>query len=573
LDHVRQVRHQLPNDPDALTLMARLFQRQGLLSEAWDCLEMVLEKAPDNVDCISSMGELAILRGNDALAVELLERAIRLGPDRPQAHVILGQFRRNRGLVEEARQTFERGMELCPSNITLKILTGHSWISTGDSARAFDLLSPHFETGSQLPDAHGVLLFASHHDHTLSPLQLLQNHRAWAARHTGHLLEPRDFSARSRDPHRRLRIGYVSGDLRRHPVAYFLGPVLEHHDRESFEIFAYSNTAACDDWTERIQAQCDHWRGISAWDDAMVAQQIVQDEIDILIDLSGHTNCSRLLVFARKPAPLQVSWLGYFNTTGMPVMDYLIADPVLVPPDEIPPFVERPLCLERGYLSWQVPPSDRTSPTRPPAERNGYVTYACFNNLAKITPGVVAVWSRLLRQQPSSRLMLKTHQLASELARERVRRQFQTHGVADRQLLLELPVQREELLALYRDTIDIALDPFPYNGGTTTCEALSQGVPVITLRGDRFVSRIGASILTYAGLPELITGSIDDYVGLAQELGQDLPRLAALRGDVSARLAQSALCDTPGFARELESGYRLIWKEWCENYRTPYFVA
>ncbi|MBV8652580.1 MAG: glycosyltransferase, partial [Alphaproteobacteria bacterium] len=365
----------------------------------------------------------------------------------------------------------------------------------------------------------------------------------------------------TREPERRLRIGYVSGDFRDHPVAFFLESVLAAHDPNAVELACYSNNDKDDAVTKRLMALVPRWRRIKRVDDAAAAALVREDKIDILVDLSGHTTGQRLKIFALKPAPVQCTWIGYYATTGLPEMDYIIADRIVLPPGEESFYLEKPWRMPDSYLCF-TPPDFDVEIGPPPAECNGTITFGSCNNVLKVNRLVVAEWSRLLRHVPTARLLLRSALLSSEEIRDELRRQFVEHGIAAERLALLPTGTRQELMATYNE-IDIALDPFPYGGGTTTVEALWMGVPVVSRRGDRFSGRVSESILATIGLPELVAGSADDYIAKAAALAEDRPRLAELRRTLRSRVAFSPLCDAKNFTRHLEQAYRSMWRGWC----------
>jgi predicted O-linked N-acetylglucosamine transferase (SPINDLY family) len=315
--------------------------------------------------------------------------------------------------------------------------------------------------------------------------------------------------------------------------------------------------------TQRLQAESDHWYSIAGKPDLEVAERIRKDQIDILVDLEGHTGENRLLVFAHKPAPVQVTWLGYPNTTGMRTIDYRLTDAVADPPGEADKFhSEKLFRLEHGFLCY-LPDAAAPEAGPPPCLESGQLTFGSFNNLAKVTSEVVRVWAEILHRQPLSRLVLKSKPLADQACRERYLGLFAEQGIpADRlELLGWLPAPQNHLELYHR--IDIGLDSFPYNGTTTTCEALWMGVPVVTLCGDRHAARVGASIMRQVGLEELVAHSEDEYIALAVALAQDRQRLLALRGSQRRKMRESRLLDKKLFAETLEDAYRRMWEEWC----------
>ncbi|MDA0661771.1 MAG: hypothetical protein O3B08_02910 [Proteobacteria bacterium] len=319
-------------------------------------------------------------------------------------------------------------------------------------------------------------------------------------------------------------------------------------------MFCYANLENADDTTARLRASSDHWRWVAGIDDAQLAKQIRADEIDILVDLSGHTAGNRLLVFQRRPAPVQATWLGYPNTTGMSAIDYRITDAIADPPGAEPLWREALIRLEAGFLCY-APPADAPDVAPLPALSKGHVTFGSFNNLRKVTPAVIETWAKILRRIPTARLMLKARSFADTATRDRFIGAFVSHGVsAERVILRDTVASTAEHLGAYAD-VDIALDPFPYNGTTTTCEALWMGVPTVTLQGNRHAARVGASLLTHTGLCDWIAGNTGAYVEAAIRHAKDIQALATLRRGLRDLAAHSPLCDAPGFARRMEAAF------------------
>jgi predicted O-linked N-acetylglucosamine transferase (SPINDLY family) len=329
----------------------------------------------------------------------------------------------------------------------------------------------------------------------------------------------------------------------------------------------YSNNSGCDDLTTWFSSKADAWRTISSMSDEAVANHIEADGIDLLIDLSGHTSGSRLPLFAYRPAPVQASWCGYFDTTGMSTIDYVIGNHLLIPEHDDQYYTEQIVRLDGAYACYTPQTDLPVAPT--PALEAGHVTFGCFNRIAKVTPAVVALWSRVLAAVPDSRLCLKDKSFVDDGVRSRYIRQFAEHGIADDRLLFAGASSHAQYFADYA-AIDIALDPFPFNGGATTVEALWMGVPVVTLTGDRFAGRMGLAHLSAAGLDELIAASPDEYVMIASHLAHNVERLARLRTGLREQVQASALCDGPRFARSAEAAFRQMWWAWCDNPRAPH---
>ncbi len=341
-------------------------------------------------------------------------------------------------------------------------------------------------------------------------------------------------------------------------------PAVEARDGAAWELYIYSNGGRADDLTERIRAAADVWREIGGITDGAVAQLIREDEIDILVDLSGHLKGNRLLVFARKPAPVQVKWVGgQFNTTGMDAIDYFLTDAVETPRGAEKWFTEEVIRLPDGYACYD-PPAYAPGVGPLPALSRGYVTFGCFNKLVKVNSDVVALWARLLHRLPTARLVLKTRPLGDAGVRERYHAMFEAHGVERERVELLAPSPHAELLAHYNE-IDIALDPFPYSGGLTTCEALWMGVPVVTLAGETFAGRHSATHVYNVGLGDWVVETPADYLAVAERWSRDVAALADLRAGLRARMAASPLCDGVRFTRNLEAAFRVMWTRYCNR--------
>lgn len=414
------------------------------------------------------------------------------------------------------------------------------------------------------PFLHSNLLYALSFVPDADPDEVFAEHRRWEDRHARphyRLMRPH---GNTRDPNRKLRIGYLSADLTTHPITYNIEGLIRRHDRARFDVFCYADVTgdAADATTARLKNLVEAWRGTAGVPDARVADTIREDGIDILIGLAGHTAFNRLTIFAHKPAPVQVSY--GVGTTGMTAMDYWLTDPVLHPPDTAERCAETLWRLPNLVIHQPPPEAPDIGPA--PHRTTGWITLASFNNPAKLTDRAVALWSRILRELPDARLRLKYMDWLDRpaLAR-RVRARFAAHGIDGARLLLDGGVMpRAQHLALVGAS-DIMLDSFPFNGWTTSFEALWMGVPVITLAGDRFLGRVGASFLTAAGHSELIARDADDYVAIALGLARDRDRLARLRASLRAEVAASPLCDADAYARAVEAAFRQMWRQWCQR--------
>jgi len=461
-------------------------------------------------------------RGDLAGALDHLGRATALDPDLAEAHANLGRTLLAQGRHEEAEAAYLRASELDPANAAL-----------------------HSNYLAALP-------YGGAHD----PAEILSLHRQWAARHAR--VPPLLHAPAGGDPERRLRIGYVSPDFRRHAVATFLEPIVAAHDRSRVEVFCYSNVQVPDPVTTRFADLADGWREISHLDDDAAAALIREDGIDLLVDLTGHVARNRLKVFARRPAPVQVTYLGYYTTTGMDTIDYRLTDAWVDPPGAEAHYTEVPYRLPNGWLCFQ-PPDDAPPVNEPPCHTAGHVTFGSFNNLAKITPEVIRRWSEVLTSIPGSRMVMKDMALRDAATCAGVRDAFAAHGVATERLdLVGWTKTRADHLALYGH-IDLCLDTFPYNGGTTTCEALWMGVPVVTVAGDRYVSRFGVSILSQVGLGNLVAPDVEEFLTIATALAGNVDEMAELRRQCRPSMASSTLCQPEAFARQLEEAYHHMY--------------
>ena len=392
--------------------------------------------------------------------------------------------------------------------------------------------------------------------------QLYREHIAWAERFAP---PPAAAHPNPPEPGRPLRVGYVSGDFRRHPVAFFVEPILRCHDRGAIQPICYSNCNERDDLNAHLRTLVPDWRDIDQLDDDAVAALIRRDRIDILVDLSGHTARNRLLVFARKPAPVQVTAIGYVNTTGLAAIDYRLTDAWCDPPGRDETLYSETLWRLPGGFNCYAPPNGLPAPGPPPLAASGPVTFGSFNNLDKISNEVLDLWVELIRSVPAARLVLKTKTLSEPAVGDAIRARFAAAGLDPARIeLIEWSATLREHFEHYQ-RIDIALDPFPYNGTTTTCDALMMGVPVIALAGDRHAARVSASILARLGLEVLVAPDLPGYLARAQVLAQKPDALANLRATLRRRIAASPLADAPGYARSLEAAYREMWRRWCET--------
>ena len=481
---------------------------------------------PDSAETLNNRGVLKKELGLLGEAEAFHRQALAIDPEYPEAHCAMGVLLKEQGRLDEASGEYREALRLRPGYVGV----------------------------------HSNEVFLHSYMAGREPVEIFEEHRQWAAQHAAHLYPDTPRFANARDADRPLRVGFLSPDLRRHSVAYFIEPVFRGHDRQAYRLYAYSDACRGDAVTERLRDGAEQWRDTCGWSDERLVEQIREDAIDILVDLTGHTAGNRMLVFARRPAPLQVSYLGYPATTGLATMDYRLSDARADPEGMTEPLhSERLLRMPESFLCFEAP-EEAPAVVAPPSVERGYVTFGSFNNLAKLTPQMVAVWAALLKRVPDSRLLLKYRSLADEGTRARFERLFAEHGVpAERLRLTGRIPSLDGHLGLYGE-VDIALDTYPYHGTTTTCEALWMGVPVITLGGPSHVSRVGVSLLTGVGLEALVADDEADYIDRAAALAADPVRLAELRQGMRERMRGAPLMDEAAFNRALEGLLRDIWR-------------
>ena len=554
-----------PDFADALYNLAIALTSLGRLDEAATAYLKCLTLRPDHGSAHSNLGVVLASLGRLESAVAAYYRAIALNAGHAEAYINLGGALERLGRLEEARDVLTRVLALDPTRPEIHGNLGNVLKSQGRLSEAVDAYRRALALRPDYFEVHCNLLFCLNYRPDLSPAEIGRAHRDWADRYAQPLRRP--APDRPREPDRRLRVGYVSPDLKTHSVAYFFEPVLAAHDHGAVEVFCYADVTEPDAVTARLRGLADQWRPIVGLDDEALAGQVRADGIDILVDLTGHTGRNRLLAFARKPAPVQVTWLGYPNTTGLTAIDWRITDAIADPEGADALHSERLARLPTGFLCYAAP-ADAPEPEPLPAVAGGAdapITFGSFNNLTKVTPEVVRLWSAVLARVPGSRLIVKSTPLADAATCRRYADLFAAEGVdpARFDLLARLPSVNGHL-GLYQ-RIDIALDTFPYTGTTTTCEALWMGVPVVTLLGDRHAARVSASLLARIGLVEMIARDEAGFVAIAAGLAADRPRLAALRASLRERMRHSPLCDAPGFTRILESAYRQMWQIHCRQ--------
>lgn len=582
-----------PRHRDALHLLGVAAYQEGRHAEALDLIRRAIGIDGSHATFHNSLGAVHQALGDLPAAVAAYRTSVLLDMDHADAHGNLALALRQMGHLAEAAATLRRAVLLAPNNPALLNSLGVSLRAVGSIAEAtdcyrralaaredfweahsnlgnllkdqcrFDEAAMHYRRAIELapdtPIIRSNLLCALQYRAGISPEALAEAHAEFEQAFGEPLRGTWRPHDNDRDPDRPLRVGFLSPDLHRHPVGYFLVGALEHLDPAQAEAFCYSTSATPDDLTSRLQARS-AWRDVGPLSDDAIAAAIRGDAIDILFDLAGHTGNNRILVLARKPAPVQITWAGYVGTTGLAAIDYLLADGHEIPPGAERHYRERVLRMPDAYVCYEPPATPPVGPL--PAIERGHVTFGSFSNPGKLGPQVAAPWAQILERLPGARLLLKYKGLDDPVHAGRITEMFAEHGIGPDRLTLEGDSPQSELLGHY-GRVDIALDPFPYGGGVTTLEALWMGVPVVTLPGDTFAGRHALTHLSAVGLTETIARDLDDYVERAVALSQDLPGLIGLRAGLRKRMAAAPICDPRRFTAALQELLRAAWREWA----------
>jgi len=523
----RQALSLRPNNPLAYTAIAKTLEALGRFSESADALRQVVALAPDSSDALANLGNALELSGDADGAEDACRRALAINPNSALAHHTLANALKDQGRIREAISAIRRALCSKPDNVR----------------------------------TYSNLLYTMHFDPEADPRAMYHEHCLFNAVYARPLERQVKSHANDRSPNRRLRVGYVSPDFRAHSTSFFTAPLFEKHDRRRFEVFCYADSTSSDIVTDRIRSVCDVWRNISTLTDEQAAAMIASDKIDILVDLALHTSNGRPLLFACKPAPVQVAWLGYPGTTGLTTMDYRITDVHLDPPG-----------LNDGYYfeesirlpqtTWCYAPLPDSPPVNSlPAIATGRITFGCLNNFSKVNQKVIEMWAAALAAVPGSQMLLLAPTGAS---RRRLLDTFERSGVGAERVEFVGRLSWEQYMALYH-RIDIVLDTFPWNGHTMSLDGLWMGAPMVSLFGQTAVSRAGLCFLSNLELIDLAAATPAQYVEIATRLAGDLPRLARLRSELRARMQDSALTDSAQFTKNVEAAYRKIWERWIAS--------
>ncbi|HEX4054245.1 MAG TPA: tetratricopeptide repeat protein [Tepidisphaeraceae bacterium] len=557
----RQVLARQPNQPAALYLLGIVALQTGQWDESIELIRRAIAIDPNQANYHSNLGNALLNSGRIDEAIAAFSEALRLKPDFVAGHNNLGNALRDKGRTDEAIAAYRQALQIQPDLAHAHSNLGNALMDAGEVAGALAAYRRALELNPDLAFVFSNLLYVINFIPDFDAAKILEESRGWAERFERPLVAEVLPHPNDRSPTRRIRVGYVSPDFRGHPVGRFLVQPISNHDPQNMEVFCYSDTRLCDDFTAKFKQSAHAWRECAGVSDAQLARQIRADRIDILVDLSLHTAGNRLLVFARKPAPVQVTWLGYPGTTGLSGIDYRLTDPYLDPPgegDEL--YAEQSIRLPSTSLCYSAP--ERTSEANPPpALQAGYVTFGSFNNFTKLSDVTIALWAEVLRAVAGSRLLIKARQARRW---DRVVGLIEKCGVAADRVEFIGGVGPDQYFGLYH-CVDICLDPTPYSGHTTTCDALWMGVPTVTLRGRTAVGRGGVSILSSVGLTDWIAQNPQQYVSIARAMAEDLPRLAQLRSTLRRRMQNSPLMDAKRFALDLDAAFRRMWSNWCSG--------
>lgn len=583
-----------PNHSEAYNNLGNIFRNSQRYDEAIIASEKALQCNSNNASTYYNYGLSLQMRQRNADAIHAYRKAISMQPDMHEAYSSLGTALFDCGLYEEALTYFTQALEIQPhfceahNNYGLALMKSGRWeesilafeqaiqLAPNDAICHSNLASAekdlfqlknsirNYRKALELLPNQGEIrsnyLLVLNYDPDTTPEQLFQESKDWQKFHGDSLRHRIPLHSAHRDLNKRLRLGFISPDLRQHSVAYFLMPLVDHIDRTQFEIYFYSDVRTADESTTYFEKKADGWRNCCAAKDAEVADLINQDAIDILIDLAGHTAFNRLRVFARKPAPIQISWLGYPNTTGLETIDYRFTDEISDPPGTTQQYHTEKLVYIPQCAWCFRPDADTPDIVELPALKNSHITFGSFNAMPKINEPLLEIWAEILRKTPHSRIYLKNKSLGFPLLQKRIRDIFQNNGIeADRLEMSDQLPDRNSHLASY-GRVDISLDTFPYHGTTTTCEAFWMGVPVVTMAGKTHASRVGVSLLQQIDRTNWVANNPQEYVRIATNLAADLELLACERKNLRNLMKASPLMDEALFAHNIQNKIRELWQ-------------
>jgi predicted O-linked N-acetylglucosamine transferase (SPINDLY family) len=559
--HLHKIIALQPGHADSLYELGRLAAREGRSDEATRWFAQAISANPGAARYHNSYGNLLYARGEFEEAARLYAEAIRVDPEFALAHANMGMVLCELADTEAGLTFLRRAIALDPELHEAHNSIGLALVSRGDVETGIACLRRAVALKPDSPDLHSNLVMSLGFARTGNQEQFAER-RCWQRSHVEPLQVGIPWHDNSADAGRKLHIGYVSADFRQHSAACAFGPMLLHYDRDDFDVSCYSNSLREDTHTARYRGAVDRWRNICGVPDSEAEKLVREDRIDILVDLSGHTVGNRLLLFARKPAPVQVTAWGGVTGTGLDAIDYIFADAVMIP-EQIHGYFSEEVVYLPCPLTY-MPHAELPPVARLPASERGFVTFGYFNNYIKLSAAALAVWARLLGSIPNSRLLFKAKEFDRLQPRDRVVRVFTAAGIPPERLsFLGASPWYEHLEA--HGGVDIVLDPFPNVGGISTLEALSMGTPVVTLKGETPVNRISASTLTAVGLGDWVAETSDQYLSIAGERSRDIPGLECLRAVLRDRLTASPAGNPGNYVRAVEAIYRGLWRRWCEG--------
>jgi predicted O-linked N-acetylglucosamine transferase (SPINDLY family) len=561
MEHYRRALALKPDFVDARFNLAALLADAGRFEEALPLFRSVIAAAPEDWEARLQLSDALLRMNRSKDAFSELAALVERNPSYAPGLSRIANLLRNGDQVDEALKAYARAVQLAPDDWITRC---NMAFALRDQARLAESLALQREIVAAHPDAWAArsgLIFTLHLAPGIPREEIRSEQENWNRRHGDSVKAQRTSHGNSRDPRRRLRVGYVSSDLRSHPVGRFMLPLVRNHDRAQVEVFCYRGARAADGITAEFEQAADHFKSIAHLTDDDAAALIRADQIDILVDLNNHTIDNRMMLFARKPAPVQISYLAFCADTGVETIDWRLTDPFIDPPgtSDDRPF-EKPLRLAETYWCYS-PLLEAGDPAPAPARAAGHVTFGSFNYFSKVNDDVLALWARLLQRLPQARLMIHVPKGSRQ---DHVRSVFAAQGIAADRLTLFGRLSERDYFRQYGQ-IDVALDTFPWAGGTTTCDALYMGVPVITLAGapGAPLQRGGVSILSNIGMTDWIAHSPEEYLTKAENLSRDLNALVRHRETLRQRMRESVLMDGPRFARNLEAALRQAWAAWC----------
>jgi protein O-GlcNAc transferase len=550
-----------PANADAWGRYGDVLLRSGEQDPAINAFQQYCDLKPNDERGQNNLALALANAGRHADATELLQKVVKKNPQYAEAHNTLGVTLEAIGRKDDAQFHYDAAVKAKPDFADAWSNRGINLLEAGRADEAIESLQKSVSLRPGVPAVHSNLLLAMNYSSRFTPSDVAAEHKKWATAYAGD--PPAPPRPADPNPNRLLKIGYVSADYRTHTVAGFIEALLSKHDRTKFHVTAYPSVGRGDETTERLKKLADAWRPIMGISDEQAAGMIAADRIDILVDLGGHTAGNRMLTFARRPAPLQLTMFGYPNTTGLAAIDYRVTDPISDPPEATERLdAEQPLRLPG--LAWVYqPPANAPAVTPLPAAGKKSFTFGCLNNAAKISDDCLVAWSAVLAAVPGSKLVLLAGQ--SNAGAKRLADRFKAAGILRDRVELVFRLPREQYFAAYQ-SFDLALDPFPYNGGITTCDAMWMGVPVLTVAGNSYASRQGLTVLAALGLPGFIARTPAELAELAKSWSHRRPELAGIRAELRDTMKKSAVCDVAGFVKGYEGELVKAWRRRMESF-------